>query len=178
MYHHITDREVLFRKPMARDGEAIHRLINNSPPLDVNSVYSYYLLSHHHADTCMVAEFQGEIVGFISAYFPPSEPHTLFIWQVAVDEKMRGQKLASMMLRCLLSRPECSEATTLIATVNPSNKASRRLFEKYCQSIGSDIIESEFISESAFGEQSHEAEILLSIDLNPVQEQEKKYANF
>lgn len=178
MFHHITDREILFRKPMANDGESIHRLISKSPPLDTNSVYNYYLLCHHFADTCMVAEFQGEIVGFISAYFPPNEPGNLFIWQVAVDENLRGQNLASMMIGCLLSRPECNHAEKLTATVNPSNDASRGLFEKYCQSIDSNIIESEFISESDFGDQTHESEILLSIDLNPVHKQEIKYANF
>lgn len=178
MYHHITDREVLFRKPMAKDGKAIHELVKQSPPLDLNSVYSYYLLCHHYADTCMVAEFQGEIVGYISAYFLPSEPETIFIWQVVVDENMRGQNLAGLMLNCLLSRPDCQKATRLTATVNPGNKASQRLFEKYCESIGSEIVTSDFIDESEFGNESHESEILFSIDLNPLDIEEKKYANF
>ena len=122
----------------------------------------------------MVAEFQGDIVGFISAYFLPNKADTLFIWQIAVDKKMRGQNLAGLMLNCLLSRPECQHANTLTASVTPSNQASRRLFEKYCDSIDSEIMESDFLDESDFTDSTHEAEILLSIDLNPISVQERK----
>jgi len=65
--------ETSFRTPKIEDGLAIHSLIKQSPPLDLNSSYLYFLQATHFADTCVVAEKEGEIVGFVSAYFRPDQ---------------------------------------------------------------------------------------------------------
>jgi len=96
---------VVFRTPRRADGAAIHRLIAQCPPLDLNSVYAYLLLCEHHRDTCVVAETDGGIAGFVSAYAPPGRGDTIFIWQVAVHDRARGRRLAGSMLDHLLGRP-------------------------------------------------------------------------
>src|SRR3546814_7919148 len=79
-----------FRMPKAEDGAAISKLIAACPPLDRNSAYCNLLQCSHFADTCIVAERDGYIAGWISGYRPPSEPDRFFIWQVAVSETARG----------------------------------------------------------------------------------------
>jgi L-2,4-diaminobutyric acid acetyltransferase len=147
-----------------------------SPPLDLNSIYSYHLIAKHHANTSIVAEFQGDIVGFISAYTLPDKPDTLFIWQVAVDAKMRGKGIAGMMLSGLLSRPAMDSVRYLETTVNPSNKASRGLFERFSKERGYPIEEETFLTEEDFGAGEHESEIMLRIDLRAASQEEKHYA--
>lgn len=179
MLYHLSKKEIYLRKPTRADGYRIHQLIEQSPPLDPNSIYSYHLLTHHFGDTCIVAEVGGKVVGFISAYIVPNRPDTLFVWQVVVDKSQRGRGIARMMLSGLLSRPECSNARYLEATVNPSNNASRRLFERYAEDWGEHVIEEEFLSATAFGEGSaHESEILLRIPLHSQQnlQGEKRHA--
>src|SRR3546814_13244218 len=63
-----------FRMPKAEDGAAISKLIAACPPLDRNSAYCNLLQCSHFADTCIVAERDGYIAGWISGYRPPSEP--------------------------------------------------------------------------------------------------------
>ncbi len=163
MFQQDDKKEVCLRRPHREDGLAVHRLIAANPPLDVNSPYSYYLLCEHFAETCVVAEFQGERLGFLSAYRRPDRPRTLFIWQVVVDPSMRGRGLAREMLLALLSRG--GEVNAIESTVNPSNKASRRLFERFAEEHGEGLEEELFLSEAAFGEGGHESEILLRIPL-------------
>ena len=171
--------EVILRKPGKDDGLAIYQLIKQSPPLDLNSSYNYHLLSSHFADTCVVAEFNRELVGFLSAYLMPGDAETLFVWQVAVDQSMRGKQIARLMLSSLLSRPECRRARFLETTVNPSNTASRKLFEGYARDWGGHIEEGMFLDESSFEDDCHESEILLRIHLKQTEFQlkEKIYAN-
>lgn len=158
--------EIHIRKPVASDGYEIHQLIANSPPLDLNSVYSYYLLSDHFRDTCVVAENQGRMVGFLSAYRIPQRPDTLFVWQVVVNRALRGQRIAWRMLESLLQRITSSGVVAVEATVNPSNAASRGLFEHLAREQGSTIEEETFLEANAFGAGGqHESEILLRIPL-------------
>ena len=119
-------RDICLRKPREGEGLAIHKLIEANPPLDVNSVYSYYLLSRHFSDTCVVAEFQGEVVAFLSAYIIPNRPDTLFVWQVVVDPAMRGKRLAGLMLGALLTMTGMLVADILYAWADPRVRFRQR----------------------------------------------------
>ena len=161
-----TQDDVHIRKPLASDGYEIHQLIANSPPLDLNSIYSYYLLSDHFSDSCVVAENQGRVVGFISAYRVPQRPDTLFVWQVVVNRALRGKRIAWRMLESLLQRLN-GEIRQVEATVNPSNAASRGLFERLAVEQGTTLQEETFLEATAFGPGGeHESEILLRVPLN------------
>lgn len=175
----LNEPDTMLRKPKPGDEYAIYRLIKQSPPLDPNSIYSYHLLCRHFSDTCVVTEQQGEITGFISAYLEPNNPDTLFVWQVVVADSQRGKGLARTMLNTLLASPACSDTRTLESTVNPSNQASRRLFEGLAEQHGCKMEESIFLDEEHFGDEEHEKEILLTVGpLNTEnRNQEKQHAH-
>lgn len=157
---------VLMRTPAAGEGLEVQRLISNNPPLDSNSPYCYYLLCRHFSDTCVVAEHQGEIAGFLSAYVIPDRPDTLFVWQVVVSSALRGKHIASRMLDTLLARFDKTTIRAVESTVNPSNTASRRLFESLARQHGTGISEEIFLDAAAFGPATeHQSEILLHITL-------------
>ncbi|MCW8917233.1 MAG: diaminobutyrate acetyltransferase [Gammaproteobacteria bacterium] len=159
--------DILTRKPEASDGFAIHQLIAASPPLDLNSTYSYYLLSDHFRDSCVVAESQGQLAGFLSAYLIPSRPDTLFIWQVVVASDQRGRGIAGRMVDDLLARMETHGLQAIEGTVNPSNRASRALFERLARQRGCPLQETTFLEAEAFGPGGgHESEILLRLPLS------------
>src|SRR5690606_41246864 len=91
----MSSKSFSLRVPRATDGYALNQLVKRCPPLDTNSVYCNLLQCTDFSATSIAAEHtDGELVGFISGYCPPSRPDTLFIWQVAVDDRMRGQGLA------------------------------------------------------------------------------------
>jgi len=152
-----------FREPCIEDGPYIHNLVERSKPLDLNSLYSYLLLTDHFRDTCIIAQREGHIVGFISAYVHPSRKDTLFVWQVAVDSQERGKGVAGKMLDKLLQRSGLKNVSCLETTVNPSNRMSRSLFESFAKKMNAPCNTSVLFPEELFGEGHHEAEILFRI---------------
>lgn len=159
------NNEIVYRPPDFNDGLRIFELIKASPPLDLNSVYYYYILCRDFSDTCVIAETHHKIIGFISSYRKPHEPSCLFVWQVVVDSTMRGHHVASDMLDWLFSRPVCSEVRTLETTVTPSNDASRNLFKRFADHRQAQLETHDFLDTVQLGQNGHEAEILFRIEL-------------
>jgi len=157
------ESSIELRLPNLEDGKAVHELIQRCPPLDVNSSYNYFLLCSHFRDTCVVAEENDRIVGFLSAYLMPGRPETLFVWQVAVDETARGSGLSGRMLAQVMERPFCTDVTTLETTISPSNHASRRVFQRYAEKHQAQSSEETFLEVSHFGGEAHEEERLIRI---------------
>lgn len=153
-----------FRQPRRTDGAALHRLVSECPPLDVNSLYAYLLLCEHFSATCVVAESGGgRIDGFISAYVPPTRPDVIFVWQVAVHARARGQRLGRAMLRELLQREDLKHVRHLETTVGPDNQASRRMFTGLAAELGAHVSEQPFFDRQLFGGADHDDEMLLKI---------------
>lgn len=156
--------DVVLRRPTLQDGAAIHALIESSPPLDVNSTYAYLLLCHHFRDTCVVAEVDGKLFGFISGYLPPTQPDTFFVWQVAVHSDARGRGLGVSMLRYLLQQYRAGHIRYLDTTVSPSNQASRAMFARLARDLETVLSEQPLFPKALFGDSAgHEDEMLLRI---------------
>lgn len=68
------------------------------------------------------------MIGWVSGYRPPSDPAAFFVWQVAVDPRARGRKLAHAMIEALLARPSAAGVTHLLTTITADNAASWALF--------------------------------------------------
>lgn len=154
-------QDVVFRKPHLQDGQGIYELVKNCQPLDLNSRYLYFLQADHFADTCVLAELDGKVIGFISGYIRPDAPYTLFVWQVAVASHMRGKKLAKALLTTLIKNQDHRALVNkLSTTIGPSNTASQRLFNSFAKSYGLGIRQENYLDADQFGEDGHEAEQL------------------
>jgi len=152
---------ITFRPPRVQDGSAVWELVAEST-LDSNSPYSYLMMFEYFADTCLVAELDGQVVGFVTGFRPPEEPETLFIWQIGVAEAARGRGLARALLSDLLAR-QPGKVRYLKATVNPSNQASLGLFRSMAAQLDTRCREREIFEEGLFPGTTHEAEMLLQI---------------
>ena len=142
---------------------AINQLIADSPPLDTNSVYCNLLQCSHFAETSIFAKSGEQCAGFISGYLIPSRPNTLFIWQVVVSTKARGQGLAFRMLEQLVQRPACAEVQYIETTITSGNEASWALFRKIARLLKAPLQESVGFDEKIHFYGAHETEHLLRI---------------
>ena len=153
---------VMLRRPTDGDGYNLHQLVARCQPLDTNSVYCNLLQCSDFADTAIAAEnAQGELVGFISGYRPPSRPDTLFVWQVAVDSSMRGQGLALRMLLALTERVAREHGVRYMeTTISPDNAASQALFKRAFDKLGADCTTRTLFSRAEHFAGQHEDEVL------------------
>ncbi len=155
---------IVFRNPKTRDGKYFWEIAKASKVLDVNSPYHYLIMCRHFGKTCIVAEKQGRVIGFVTAYIPPDSPDSLFVWQVAVDEKERGQGLGVQMLINAFKNSKALNIKNLNATITPSNQASINLFTAVARELNSPFeFEKEFFSATNFGQNNHEPEMLFHI---------------
>jgi len=152
---------VTLRRPTDGDGLPLHELVARCQPLDTNSVYCNLLQCSDFADTAVAAEdAQGQLVGFISGYRPPSRPDTLFVWQVAVDASMRGQGLALRMLMALTERVARHGVRFMETTISPDNAASQALFKRAFAQLGADYSTRTLFSRAEHFAGKHEDEVL------------------
>ncbi|MFQ5709244.1 MAG: diaminobutyrate acetyltransferase [bacterium] len=155
--------EIIFRPPAISDGSQIKNLIVQSEILDVNSTYCYLLLCRDFSDTCVVAEKNGEIVGFLSAYCPPHSKRTIFIWQIGVALAYRKKGLGISMLETLLQRNFCKKISFLETTITPTNLISRAFFRAFANKVGTKWEETKGFDEGLFQNEQHQAENLIRI---------------
>ncbi|BFM50968.1 diaminobutyrate acetyltransferase [Marinomonas sp. THO17] len=156
---------IVFKQPLPEDGASVFSLIENCPPLDINSMYCNLLQTSHFADTCVLAKrpnSQG-LIGFVSGYLLPGDKSTLFIWQVAVSASARGEGLAKKMIMNLLAREQCAQVKRLHTTITKNNQASWALFRSLAKTLKAEINESiQFDQQRHFNSQ-HDTEYLVEI---------------
>jgi L-2,4-diaminobutyric acid acetyltransferase len=155
---------LVLRKPEATDGSAIWALIKACKPLDENSMYCNLVQADHFRDTCVVAELEGEVVGWISGYMIPGRDE-LFVWQVAVSDKARGLGLGRKMLTHLIERRNCADATRLKTTITKDNDASWGLFRSFARHIGGALSDAPHFEKEAHFEGRHDTEHMVTIEL-------------
>jgi L-2,4-diaminobutyric acid acetyltransferase len=158
-----SGEEFRLRRPMATDGPAVSRLIADCAPLDANSAYCNLLQCTHFADSCIVAERDGQILGWVSGYRPPSEPDSFFVWQVAVAKAARGRRLARRMITALLDRPSADGVLYLTATVTDDNAQSWAVFNGLAGAWGAPLTRAAMFERDAHFAGSHATEWLARI---------------
>lgn len=151
------------RLPTLTDGMDVHRLIESSPPLDTNSSYCNLLQCSHFASTSVAAVADGALVGFISGYLIPDRPDTLFIWQVAVAEQARGQRLAAKMLDHILSRTYCKNIRYIETSITEDNQASLAVFKSLANTLDADISVTPWMDKALHFSDLHDSEPLVRV---------------
>lgn len=137
--------EISFREPTVADGIRLWEIARDSQVLDVNSSYAYVLWCHDFAESSIVAQRDGRVIGFVTGYRKPSQPDVLMIWQVAVDADQRGLGIAARMLTTVFERCRADGVTSMQTTISPDNLGSQRLFASVA-----DRLDLGFDSESLF----------------------------
>lgn len=153
------------RMPQAEDGAAIWELVQACKPLDENSMYCNMIQCDHFAQTCVLAERNGDVVGWVSGYVMPNDPETLFVWQVAVSQKARGTGLGTLMLQAILNRDACDGVTRLQTTITSDNEASWALFRKFGKIQRSKLDVQPYYTQSLHFQDRHKTENLVTIPL-------------
>ncbi len=153
------------RKPRPEDGAAVWELVKACKPLDENSMYCNLVQCDHFRDTCVVAEVDGNIAGWVSGYVLPDDNSTLFIWQVAVSPAARGLGLGRKMLSHLKDRGACANIERLQTTITSDNDASWALFRSFAEKQGGTLKSEPYFTQEDHFRGKHDTENMVTIDL-------------
>jgi L-2,4-diaminobutyric acid acetyltransferase len=127
-------------------------------------MYANLIQADHFSDTCVVAELDGKIVGWVSGHMIP-DTDDLFVWQVAVSADARGLGLGKRMLHKLIERDVCKTARTLKTTITRDNEASWALFKSFARGLGGDIDDAPHFEREEHFDGRHSTEHMVTIDL-------------
>lgn len=144
--------EPVFRPPTVDDGLRMWEIARDTGVLDLNTEYAYALWGAEFADSSIVVEDDGRIVGFVTGFIRPSEPDSLFVWQVGVDADQRGKGYAKRMLHALMNRLADHGVVRLRTTVTATNEASQRTFAALARERDLDLGVEEYMSGEHLGE--------------------------
>lgn len=136
-------------------------MARDSRVLDLNASYAYLLWARDFATTSIVALVEDEPGGFVTGYRRPDQPDTLMVWQVAVDERHRGQGLARRMLDELVDS-QAEHVRHLETTITADNAASIALFSSFADGRNASL-ERTSLFEAAHFPDGHDAEELFRI---------------
>lgn len=163
MAHNQSNVDPIIRQPDVDDGGGIWRVAKESGVLDLNSSYLYLLLAKDFSDSCVIAELDGKIAGFVIGYRPPRRHEVVFLWQIGILPSMQGRGLGKRLALSFLHSPGARGAALLETTVAPSNTASRALFLAIARQLGVECRVSPCFSAHQFPEPGHEDEELYRI---------------
>ena len=153
----------VIRMPRASDGPGVWGLIDSTPSLDKNSLYCNLLQCSHFASTCAIAELGGSVVGWLSGYVPPQRGDTLFVWQICVGQRARGQGLGRRLIGDVLARRTSSHIRYLECTITEANAASWALFDSVARAMDAETRRSELFSRDIHFDGAHDSEIAVTI---------------
>jgi diaminobutyrate acetyltransferase len=123
------------------DAAGLHALAEGLPPLTVHTLYTYWSICRYAADTCLVAERDGAMVGMVTGFVCAARPITLFIWQLGVARDWRGSGLADRLLDRIVEAGRKAGAERLEVTIEQGNRASRKAFERLAGRMGSRLVD-------------------------------------
>ncbi|WP_010269276.1 diaminobutyrate acetyltransferase [Paenibacillus senegalensis] len=152
---HLT---IHYRRPEPADGSRIWEVVQKTGVLDVNSAYCYMMMCRNFRETCVVAEKEDQIVGFVTAYVLPDQPDTLFVWQIGIAPDEQGQGIGKNLLTQLEQQLSHRSISYWETTISPSNTASRALFASYAKARGAKWNEQEGFRAALFPTDEHEEE--------------------
>lgn len=124
----------------SEDIDSVIELVNKCRPYVVpHHNYQYWILSKYHSQTSFVYTESNKIIGFL-ACLQSLECHSIFIWQICVDENHRKKSIAKKLLNKLSSAMKELKISRIDLTITEGNEASKSLFSKYARSVSSKLI--------------------------------------
>ena len=104
-----------------------------------HTVYTYWVAFDLFKDLFFIAEDEDKkICGFI---FGMQRDNIVFIWQIGVSQELRKRGIAMQLTQRFHHACQEKSIKKIIFTINPKNKASISLFEKFALLIGCKLVE-------------------------------------
>ena len=108
----------------------IYKFVSKCKPLESYSEHFYKIMLRYFGNSCFVAKFNDEIVGFVMGFRSQVDKEKIFLWQIGVFSYYRGKEVSKMLLDDFEKAGKNLGCKRIEVTVDPDNIASQKLFEK------------------------------------------------
>ena len=113
-----------------KDFLSVYNFISRCKPLENYSEHFYKIMLRHFGNSCFVAEFNNEIVGFVMGFRSQVDNDKFFLWQIGVFSYHRGKEIGKMLLDEFEKAGKNLGCKRVEVTVDPENIPSQKLFKK------------------------------------------------
>lgn len=153
------------RAPDAQDEVGIIALSKGTGSEGMGDVHGSLVANRFSTETSVVAELDGELVGWALAYVLPFDPETLFIWTVEVSEAVEDTGLSSLMLGHLMRQDACLNVTRVQTCIPSDEEDNWALFRRFANWQRSKMNIEPFVTQALFPQTRHKNQNLVTIEL-------------
>lgn len=118
------------RKVDEKDFLSVYNFVSRCKPLENYSEHFYKIMLRYFGNSCFVAEFNNELVGFVMGFRSQVDNDKFFLWQIGVFSYHRGKEIGKMLLDEFEKAGKNIGCKKVEVTVDPENIPSQKLFEK------------------------------------------------
>lgn len=151
------------RQPEPEDSARIDALAGGFTSHGMSSLQGSLMSHDGFRETSVLAEQDGALIGFVSAYRLPNDPQTLFVWRVDVSETARDTGLASLMMGHLMRVQACDGVTRVQTAIKPSDESAWTLFRRFARWQRSRMDIQPFITQALTPFNQHDTEMMVTI---------------
>lgn len=123
----------MIRKCSVNDVEKVRQFIRHTPPLDVHTVFSYWVMFRYFDELCWLVEDEpnGKIIGFVGGVIGANSQPVPYLWQLGVDTDYRNTPLASKLLYQFTKSVKNKGFQRIQFSIDPNNKPSLNTALRY-----------------------------------------------
>lgn len=123
-------RTLQIRKADEKEFLSVYNFVSRCKPLENYSEHFYKIMLRYFGNSCFVAEFNNEIVGFVMGFRSQVDNDKFFLWQIGVFSYHRGKEIGKMLLDEFEKVAKNIGCKRIEVTVDLENTPSQKLFEK------------------------------------------------
>jgi len=118
------------RKAKEEEFLNVYEFVSRCNLLESYDEHFYKIMLRYFGNSCFVAEYNDNIVGFVLGIVSQVHDKTYFMWQIGVDKSIREQGIGKMLLETVEKEVKKLGCNRVELTIAPKNIPSKRLFEK------------------------------------------------
>lgn len=105
-------------------------LVRKCKPLEVYPSHLYKIMFRYFRDFCIIAEDEGQAIGFVMGFSAQNPDKTCFLWQIGVDPEIQSKGVGEKVARYFEEKVKNLGYSRIELTVDIDNIPPQRLFEK------------------------------------------------
>jgi len=118
------------RKAKEEEFLNVYEFVSRCNLLENYAEHFYKIMLRYFCNSCFVADYNGNIVGFVLGFVSQVHDKTYFLWQIGIDESIRERGIGKMLLEKVEEEVRKLGCNRIELTIDPKNIPSKRLFEK------------------------------------------------